>query len=248
MNVEKSLLPEVLQLIKRSMKERDITYHQLASQLKMSESGLKKVFRAQDCSFNRLVEIAETLGLSLSDILEEIQSTPPVTLAFDPESDRFLSENFDYFRVYWQLFYERMSVDEIQKADQFSKKDLFKYLRKLDELKLIELHEGNRVKLPRATFGYFKNSKLLQKMKSEWCKKAFEDAASATFSEKRFFTFYYLRLSDDSFKRLTEASQELIQTYTRETVRNINSKRKNTRDYRMISCIAAGSFVKKSVG
>ena len=246
LNVEMtdSYLPEIFDLLRKTMKAHGVGYRELAKTLQIYESGLKKIFRARDCSINRLTRIASALGLSLTEIFAELDSPSPSRLEFDPAVDRFLAENFDYFQFYWRLFYERMSIDVIQKTDGISEKEVFKILRKLDQFKLIELHENNRIKLPRAEFGYFRSGLLLKKMRSEWTRTIFEDAQNERFDGKRFFTFYYLKLSEASLQRLTHSLQALIQEYTRETLRNAHLKQKGTENYRLLFSLASGSFVK----
>ena len=238
----KTEFSSVLPILKQALKNQKMTYAELAKGLHMSESGLKKIFNGEDCSFNKLSLISEVLGFSLLELLSEVRAQEPKQLIFTPEADEFLSAHFDYFEIYWKLFYERKSVEQIQLERKLSKKEMFKYLHKLDRLKLIEVGEGEKVKIPKAEFGYFQKSKLFVKMKKEWCRPVFDEAISDEPNPRKFFVFYYLKLTDASIQKLTMEFRDLIKSYTKETVQNVNLKNKDAKEYRMLTCIAPGSY------
>ncbi len=60
-----------IDILKRTLKERGLTYRQLGKGIGLSESGVKKIFLARDGSFQRLAEICRYVGLSLSEIVED---------------------------------------------------------------------------------------------------------------------------------------------------------------------------------
>ncbi|MBC7386369.1 MAG: hypothetical protein H7301_09455 [Cryobacterium sp.] len=235
---------DLILVLKNTLRARGLVYRDLAKRMKMSESGVKKIFQANDGNISRLVEIGEAVGITLSELISEATHPAPLSIEFSSDADAFLAENFDYFEFFWKLLYERKTPNEIQQAWGISEKQVFKYLRKLDQLGMLELHEGSRVKLPPAEFGYFATGKLLTRMKNQWAVKAVEEAVGCREGEKKLFAFYYLQLSDESFGKLAQGIRDLMKPHTLETVRNVNSRHVSSRPFRMICAAVPGSFVK----
>lgn len=60
---------QTMNILKRCMRSRSWTYARLADHIGLSESGVKKVFNADDGSFERIAAICGALGLSLDEVL-----------------------------------------------------------------------------------------------------------------------------------------------------------------------------------
>jgi transcriptional regulator with XRE-family HTH domain len=80
--------------IKNYMKLKSIQYNDLAEQLEMSVSGIKKIFREKNCSIEKLITICEVLELSLTQLLEHVEE--PLFfrhLKLTVEADHYLAEH-----------------------------------------------------------------------------------------------------------------------------------------------------------
>src|SRR5262245_24995659 len=56
--------------LKRLLRARKVTYAELGRRLRLSESGVKKIFSGEDCSLVRLGQMADAVGFSLGELFE----------------------------------------------------------------------------------------------------------------------------------------------------------------------------------
>ncbi|OFZ46029.1 MAG: hypothetical protein A2381_00535 [Bdellovibrionales bacterium RIFOXYB1_FULL_37_110] len=164
LNFEKSKV-----FIKKAMKVKKITYKILATKLGLSESGVKKIFISNDCSFNRMMDICNILKIDIADICAASNSKNVRQLQLTRDQESFFRNHLDYFYIFWKLVYEGLSLNDIKKIFSLSDKDMFQYLKKLDDLGLIELHPDNEVHLPEECNVHFSNeSTFLKDLITEW--------------------------------------------------------------------------------
>src|SRR5256885_10666553 len=67
----------VFDALKQLLWARGATYADLARAMRMSESGVKKIFASEDCSLARLEEIAHTVGFTLRELFDAA-ARPPI--------------------------------------------------------------------------------------------------------------------------------------------------------------------------
>src|SRR5262245_37048560 len=66
--------------LKRALKERGITYAQIARRLKLSHASVKRLCSTQDFSLSRVDEICELAGIELGDLVARLrEGRAPVT-------------------------------------------------------------------------------------------------------------------------------------------------------------------------
>ena len=141
-------LKSVIEILKRLLKERGISYREVGVRLGLSESGVKKVFASEDVSYVRLAQIADILGLKILDLLAEIQETTFENVRFTVQQQEQFLKDPQLFAVFYKLVIERLSVTQMSQQLMLNEIKTFSYLRRLDELQLIELYEGSKIKLP----------------------------------------------------------------------------------------------------
>ncbi len=66
----------LMSTLKTVLRARGWTYARLGEAIGLSESGVKKIFAAEDGSFDRVVRVCEVLGLSLDDLLALVDVSP----------------------------------------------------------------------------------------------------------------------------------------------------------------------------
>jgi DNA-binding Xre family transcriptional regulator len=131
--------------LKRSLREKNLTYAAVAKKLDLSVASIKRLFSSGDISLKRLDRICELLESNLSEILRRARERPAtdqLTLAQEQEivSDPAL------FLMAW-LVVNRASLAEIARTYKFSEREVLRYFIKLDQMKIIELQPGNRARL-----------------------------------------------------------------------------------------------------
>jgi AcrR family transcriptional regulator len=131
--------------LKRSLREKNLTYAAVAKKLGLSVASIKRLFSSGDISLKRLDRICELVESNLSEILQRARERPAtdqLTLAQEQEivSDPAL------FLMAW-LVVNRATIGEIARTYKFSEREVLRYFIKLDQMKVIELQPGNRPRL-----------------------------------------------------------------------------------------------------
>jgi hypothetical protein len=131
--------------LKRSLRERGLTYAAVAKKLELSVASVKRLFSLGDLSLERVDLICDLLQLEIADLLARAQERPTtkqLTLAQEQE----IVADPQLFLIAW-LVLNRTPLAEIAASYQFSEREVLRYFIKLDRLKVIELQPGNHVRL-----------------------------------------------------------------------------------------------------
>src|ERR1700754_478626 len=132
--------------LKLALRERGLTYQTVAKKLHLSLASVKRLFSTGNFSLKRVDQICELLGVGLYELLEQgherATQVNQLTLAQEEE----IVADPKLFFITWVTL-NRAPVEEIVRDFQFSEREVFRYLSKLDQLKVIELLPGSRTKL-----------------------------------------------------------------------------------------------------
>ncbi len=238
----------VLQIIKTLMKNRKLSYRMVAKRVGMSESGLKKIFASHDCSFNRLSSLCEAMEVQLQDVLASLASTRVKEIQFTARQEAFFLADQDAFPLFWKLVYERIPLHQIQEELDLSHAALFKKLRKLDQLGLIELHPGDRIKLPKMELAkWMGNGPHLRRIRKEWSSQLIHEVLEEEkISDERHFSMRFYRLTPESAQELINTIRDLDLEFGRRYLREVQLYPGRLKPVRMISCIAPGRYAEKT--
>lgn len=136
----------IVATLKRELKARGMTYRDVAGRLGLSESAVKHMFSTGNFSLKRLDELCEVLEsdfgelVSLSEAQENRIERLPLEFEEEIVSDiRFLLVTYCLVN-YW-------TFDEVIERYAISRAECWKYLRRLDRMKIIEVLPGDRVRL-----------------------------------------------------------------------------------------------------
>ena len=141
-----SQIKQVTQRLKQLLKEQGMTYKSLSEQLQLSEASIKRCFSQQSFTLERLEQVCEALGLTLSDVFIQVAQTQPLVSQLSQAQERELLENPRLLlaavcvRDGWQF-------NEIIDYYDISEPEAVRLMVKLDRLKLIEFLPGNRYRL-----------------------------------------------------------------------------------------------------
>lgn len=231
-------------LMKSILKERQISYAELAKQLGLSESGLKKIFTSNDVSFGRLSQIARALGLRMTDLLNEIENKDTRSVGFSDEEQKYFLKNPEAFRFFTRLIIERRSIEEIEEAHDFTKAESFKFLKKLDSFGWLQLLPENKVKLPPlALVKDFGSGPLLDHIYLEWGKETVHDLAKPENQKSGKFIIRCLRMKDSTYQEFLQRLKNLEVDLLKTAIREMNVSTKNLKTMRWISLTDQTSFV-----
>ena len=141
-------MSEVTQLVaavKRQLKSRGLTYRHVAQGLDLSEPSVKRLFASGRFTLARLAEIADLLGLTLAELVQEAADAVPRlrTLTVDQEKHLVSDQKLLLTAV---CALNNWSLVDITAIYRLTEAECLKRLLVLDKMGLIELRPGNRVR------------------------------------------------------------------------------------------------------
>lgn len=132
----------IFELLKNALKVRKKTYKDLAAHLSISELTVKRMFKDKDCKISRMLEICTFLNVDFYELLafEERYNNYPQYL---PEQiEKALASDPIAFGVFL-LIVSNLTTQDLANVTTFSDVELYKVLRKLEKMELIELEANN---------------------------------------------------------------------------------------------------------
>ena len=131
--------------IKKTLREKNLTYADVAKKLKLSVPSIKRLFSGGDLSLARIDQICELLQSDLHEILQRSRERPATNQLTLAQEQQIVSDPA-LLLMAW-LVINRATVAEIAHTYRFSEREVLRYFFKLDQMKVIELQPGNRVRL-----------------------------------------------------------------------------------------------------
>ncbi len=130
--------------LKDRIKQSGLTYAEIAKELKMSLPGVKKMLNNQDISISRAFEICNLLGIDILETISHAESELVEEKKFTTSQESAFLKQPELFFFYMRLAYEKLTIEQIQTEHGLSEAQSFKFLKKLDDLNLIQLGAQNR--------------------------------------------------------------------------------------------------------
>ena len=131
--------------LKRALRQRQLTYAAVAQKLSLSVASVKRIFSGGDLSLKRVDQICELLETSLADILVQARDRPTTNQLTLAQEQEIVSDP-KLFLIAW-LVLNRAPLEDIVRSYKFTEREVMRHFYKLDQLKVIELQPGNRVRL-----------------------------------------------------------------------------------------------------
>ena len=196
--------------IKRALKSKDLTYDDVASQLRMTPSGVKKMLNAKDLSFRRLLQICEVLEVAPSELLSLSENTAIREVELTRAQEEALLKNRELLAVYWCFAIEKRDLEEIQRVRGLLPAELKRLLEKLVSLELLTSRKGRYRSVHGGKFRWPDGSKLASALNREWSKLALDRALVAKPGTATLHRFAALKLSPSSCQSLASRLSEIF--------------------------------------
>lgn len=227
--------------LKRLFKEQKISYKNLADQVNLSESGIKKIFSAKDGSFQRLHQFCQAAGVSIFEMLQDSKS---VDVTFSKKHQDEFAEDFNLFKVYWMLVYERASAESVQQKLNLSYKEYFRRIRKLDTLKLIQLLPNDRLQLPSIkAVRWVGQGDFVNTLYKSWAKEFFDSVAKPNSRANESFILRYLQMTQNTYKEFRLALVNLEEEFIRRSIHEMRTKGADVHHVRWMVLADDRSFI-----
>ena len=137
---------QIVDELKRVLRERNLTYAAVAKKLELSQASVKRLFSTGAFSLERIDQICELANLQISELIERMQErgTPTNKLTIAQEQEVIADPKL--FLMTW-LVLNRWQYEDIVKTYKYSEREALRYLIRLDRLRIIELQPHNRARL-----------------------------------------------------------------------------------------------------
>lgn len=139
-------IASLLATTKRLLKNQGFTYKEVAKSLKLSEPSIKRMFSSGRMTIDRLAQIADLLGFSLSELAQESTASTRRIATLTPEQEALLVSDMKLLLTavcainHWTLA-------DIVATYTLTEAECLQRLLVLDRMALIALMPGNRIRL-----------------------------------------------------------------------------------------------------
>jgi transcriptional regulator with XRE-family HTH domain len=137
---------QLVTTLKRRLKIQGMTYRDLAQALELSEPSVKRMFASGRFTIERMIEISNLLGFTLSELAHEaaVSERRLHTLTEAQEKELVSDEKLILVAV---CVLNQWEIQDIVRTYQLTEAECIQRLVKLDRLRLIALLPGNRIRL-----------------------------------------------------------------------------------------------------
>lgn len=150
----------LIEVLKRELKSRGITYERVARHLGLSVASVKRMFSQRDFTLKRLDQICHLANTEFSDLLRSLQRQEPQISALSYEQEKEIVADRKLFLVAVCAL-NHATYEQILATYDLSQAECVRLLTRLDRLKFIELQPGNRIKLlVSRTFSWLPNGPI----------------------------------------------------------------------------------------
>jgi transcriptional regulator with XRE-family HTH domain len=136
----------LVEVLKRELKTRGVTYADLAKQLRLSEASVKRMFSRRDFTLKRLDAICRHAQIEFAELARAMVRDETLISHLTPEQEKEIVSDRKLFLVAVCAL-NHVTFDQIVEAYDISTTECVQLLARLDKLKFIELQPGNRIKL-----------------------------------------------------------------------------------------------------
>lgn len=135
----------LIEVLKRELKARAITYADLARHLGLSEASVKRMFSTRDFMLSRLDEICEFAGIELADLARGVAARDRLLITLTEAQEKELVSDIRLLAVAVACIHH-LTYAQILESYELTPAQLVGLLARLDRLKLIELKANNLIR------------------------------------------------------------------------------------------------------
>lgn len=209
-NIQKRL---IFQSLKKVLKAKKITYKNLADSLELAESTLKRIFAIEDCSIEKLMKICDIIDISFLDLAKLAESSTVNYYVLPDNIDKFFSDNINYFMFYQELL-DNKNIADIATDHELDQISVRKYLKKLEELELIECHPNDKIKfMYSGVLDLRKDSLLAENLLKNDLPILLDNIITNRKDGKTYLSTFEFKLNNNSKKKLIDELDQLQTKY-----------------------------------
>ena len=169
----------LLTVLKQALRNRRLTYREVATGLDMSEANVKRLFASNRISIDRVEAICRLLDMELGDLFQLYEDSRQRISRLTMQQEQELVSNAQLLFVA-VCVRNHLSYEQILQNYNIEQTALIRSLAHLDRLKIIDLLPENRIKLRVAeNFHWIPNGPIEkfyeQAIQQEFLKEGFDD-------------------------------------------------------------------------
>jgi hypothetical protein len=136
----------LVEVLKRELKTRGITYAHVARKLGLSEASVKRMFSRKDFSLKRLDQVCQLTSAEFSDLARALYQEENLVSQLTHEQEKEIVSSPKLFLVAVCAL-NHVGFDQITANYDVSNAECIQLLARLDRLGFIQLQPNNRIKL-----------------------------------------------------------------------------------------------------
>ena len=137
---------DLVTALKAELKAAGITYAELAAQLGMAESSIKRIFAKGDMPLSRIDEVLRVLKMDFAELARTIADAQPLRRELTLEQEAAVVADRKLMLLAICVF-SQWSFEQITATYAIGEAECVRYLLQLDKLGVIELRPLNRYRL-----------------------------------------------------------------------------------------------------
>ena len=157
-----STTADLVTAVKKELKAAQMTYADLAQELGMAESSVKRMLAKGDMPLSRVDAICRALKLDFADLARRVADAQPQLQQLTAEQERAVVADEKLLLVAINVL-SSWTLEQMTSAYRLSEAEVIKYLAQLDRIGIIELRALNRYRLKVAkTFRWRPHGPVMQ--------------------------------------------------------------------------------------
>ncbi|RMW97872.1 XRE family transcriptional regulator [Allofranklinella schreckenbergeri] len=157
-----STTQDLIAVIKKELKANRMTYADLAQELGMAESSVKRMLAKGDMALSRIDAICRALGVEFVELARRVADQQPMLAQLSVEQERAVIADKKLLLVAVNAM-SLWTVEQMVSVYRLTEAECVKYLAQLDRLGILELRPLNRYRLKLAkTFKWRPNGPVMQ--------------------------------------------------------------------------------------
>lgn len=169
-------LHRLIESLKRVIKQRKVTYRELATYLQISVPSVKRMMSKGEFSLSRLFKICEFLGITFTDLAELCSRQEGEEYHFTPEVEEYFAK-YPHYLAYFFALVDGLTPSTIEKKFHLTSQCTRLYLHRLEQFYLIKVSREDQVKILATGAICWKDDGKLGQVFSKRMVKAFAERA-----------------------------------------------------------------------
>lgn len=141
-----STTADLVAALKSELKTAQLTYAELAQQLGLAESSVKRMFAKADMPLSRIDEVLRVLKMDFAELARKVADQRPARIELTLEQERAVVADRRLLLMAITAL-SQWTFEQIVATYRFTDAEAVKYLAQLDRLGIIELKPMNRYRL-----------------------------------------------------------------------------------------------------